>query len=64
MGYASSQMPHEAAGTTTPISSRVFLRAGKKYRASVKIVSKVTKARTFEIEIDASDESQPVRSRA
>jgi hypothetical protein len=61
MGYSSSQTEREAQEASSRISSRVFLRAGKRYRASVKIVSKVTKARTFEIEIDAANLAQPVR---
>jgi hypothetical protein len=60
MGWSSGQTA-EQARHDGQISSRVFLRAGKKYRGSVKVVSKVTRARTFEIEIDPADEVQPVR---
>lgn len=61
MGYSSSQTRDQIKGGSTPISSRVFLRAGKRYRASVKIVSRGTRARTFEIEFDAANPAQPVR---
>jgi hypothetical protein len=61
MAYSSNQTAAEVNGGTVQISSRVFLRAGKKYRATIKIVSKVTTARSFEIEIDATNVEQPVR---
>ena len=61
MGYSSSQTPEEARQSPRPISSRIFLRADKRYQAEVRIVSRNTRARIFKIEIDARERDQPVR---
>jgi hypothetical protein len=40
-------------------TSRVFLKA-KKYRATIKIVSKDTKAKEFEVQIDPDNGKTPL----
>jgi len=59
-GYSSSQTKVQSEKNGA-ISSRVFLRADRKYRAQIKIVSADTRARTFAIEIDATAQDKPVK---
>jgi hypothetical protein len=60
-GYASSQTQAEAeAYNTARIRSRVFLRAGRRYQGTIKIVSADTLARVFHVEIDPTDRTQPL----
>ncbi len=58
-GYSSSQTEDQSKHLGA-ISSRVFLRADRKYRAQVRIVSADTRARTFDVEIDATNRREPV----
>ena len=59
-GYSSSQTKNQAEQHGA-ISSRVFLRADRKYQADVRIVSADTRSRTFAVEIDATDQDRPVK---
>jgi hypothetical protein len=65
VGYSSSQTAADVERVESKggqrISSRIFLKSGKKYCGTIKIVSANTKARAFEIEIDPSDTEKPLR---
>ncbi len=63
MGWSSSQKAEEVA-RVPQIVSRVFLRGGKTYSGSVKIVSEDTRACSFNIEINPSDQEQPIKVKA
>jgi hypothetical protein len=54
------QIPSEKGWGTTGGTARVFLKA-KKYTAAIKIVSKDTKAKMFQVEIDPGSGSTPLR---
>jgi hypothetical protein len=60
MGWSSSQTEEDIRGVPQ-ITSRVFLRAGKIYSGSVKIVSEDSRARIFGLEINPSDPEQPLK---
>lgn len=60
VGYSSSQTEGESK-TKGQISSRVFLRADRRYRGTIKIVSADTRARPFEVEIDPADVQRPLK---
>jgi len=59
-GYSSSQTKNQAEQHGA-ISSRVFLRAARRYRAYVRIVSGDTRSRIFEVEVDVTDQDRPVK---
>ncbi len=56
------EIPSESGWGTLRKKSRVFLKA-KKYRATIKIISKDTKAKEFPIEIDPDNAGKPVALR-
>jgi hypothetical protein len=53
------EFPSENGWGTVGGTSRVFLKA-KKYRATIKIVSKDTKAKEFEVQIDPDNGKTPL----
>ena len=60
VGYSSSQTEGESK-TKGQISSRVFLKAGRPYLGTIKIVSADTRAKIFEVEIDLADARHPLK---
>jgi len=56
------QIPSESGCGTGGGTSRVFLKM-KKYDAKIKIVSKETKAKEFELQIDPFDKTMPLSPR-
>lgn len=62
VGWSSGQTEAETKREDIKrLSSRVFLRAGKRYQGTIKIVSASTRRRVFKVEIDPSNASEPLR---